>query len=334
MEYQNMDLHNVARVLPSPHGVLLDRADAALFAALDEPGTHTSNNDSGVELRFVMTGDTAQITLQAQEASELQVAYVMHGCFQGTYQETNLLLHTTPTTLTIHRPANLPRLQEVAAALNQPFDPAVVRLCLPYCRNWLIDVQGAIRPPRPSEVPSSTYLAYGSSITHGTLAVTPMATYAQQTATKLSADLLNFGFAGSARLEPGVADALVARPDWDFATLEMGINMLGGFSVADFRARVRRFIAPFAEDPRPVLAFDMVATDYPDDPAKVAQFRQVVQSECAGHLPYVSGLKLLPDLSGLSADLLHPSIAGMTTIAANLTTQLRPLLRGRTDWLN
>ncbi|WP_225047775.1 GDSL-type esterase/lipase family protein [Lacticaseibacillus kribbianus] len=329
MQYLDMDLHNVARVIPSDHGVLLDRVDAATFAKLDEPATHTSNNASGIELRFVMTTDTVRITLQAQEAEELQVAYVMHGCFAGTYQEANLLVHTTPTTLTIHRPANLPRLQEVAEALGQPFDPAVVRVCLPYCRNWLIGVAGGLRPPRPSEVPSLTYLAYGSSITHGTLALTPMTTYAQQTAAKLRADLLNFGFPGSAWLEPGLADALCARPDWDFATLAMGINMLGGFSVDDFRARVRRFIAPFAKDSRPVLAFDMVATDYPLDQAKVGQFRAVVKEECAGKLPYISGLTLLPDLSGLSADLLHPSIGGMTTIAANLATQLRPLLRGR-----
>ena len=194
----------------------------------------------------------------------------------------------------------------------------MVRVCLPYCRNYYYRVEGAVALPAPHQLPPRTYLAYGSSITHGSLALNPMATYPQLIADRFGTDLLNFGFPGSAWLEPAVADYLVSRRDWHFASLAMGINMLGAFSPAAFRTRVRRFIAPFAADPRPVVATDMVVTDYPENPRKVAQFRQIVKEETAGKLPYISGLALLGDESDLSSDLLHPTATGMRQIAHHL----------------
>ena len=39
-----------------------------------------------------------------------------------------------------------------------------------------------------------------------------------------------------------MADYIAGRDDWDFATLEMGINMIGDFDVEEFRSRVEYFI--------------------------------------------------------------------------------------------
>lgn len=319
MIYDNIDLHNVARVLPSENGVLLDRVPASVFAQLDKPATHTSNNDSGVELRFVMHSDAVQITLRAQKVPEPTVAYLMYGNFFADWTQSAFVLGTSPTTLTIHRPKNLAHLQAVAKQLGHAFNPSVMRICLPYCRNWLIAVDGLVTPPTTDLLPKKTYLAYGSSITHGTLALNPQFTYAQQVAKQLDSDLLNFGFPGSAWLEPGLADYLVSRTDWDFASLEMGINMLGAFSVDEFSQRVDRFLRPFAADSRLVVVTDMVATEYLDDPGKVDAFRQVVRLTCERFkLPYICGLDLLPDFHGLTSDLLHPDALGMATIGKHL----------------
>lgn len=319
MIYQNIDLHNVARVIPSENGGLLDRVPATVFTQLDEPATHTSNNDSGVELRFVMHADTVKITMRAQKVPEPTVVYLMYGNFFADWTQSGFVLGTSPITLTIHRPKNLAHLQVVAKRLGHAFDPSVVRLCLPYCRNWLTDVDGLVTPPTPDLLPKTTYLAYGSSITHGTLALNPQFTYAQQVARQLGSDLLNFGFPGSAWLEPGVADYLATRTDWDFASLEMGINMLGAFSVDEFSQRVNRFLQPFAADKRLVVVTDMVATEYLDDPGKVDAFRQVVRRACELYeLPYICGLDLLPDFHGLTSDLLHPDALGMATIGKHL----------------
>lgn len=318
MEKDGILFHNVARIRATKAGPLLDRVPAAVFAGLDEPATHTSSDASGVELRFVMQAPTVKLTLSVEAAAEAQVAYIRYGSFPGTWAAANRILTTVPTPVTISAPANLKRLQEVARAANLAFDPAVVRICLPYCRTYYWGATGAISVPRVQQMPKQTYLAYGSSITHGSLALNPLATYPQLIADRFQADLLNFGFPGSAWLEPALADYLAARQDWTFASLELGINMLDAFSPAAFRARVRRFIAPFAADPRPVVATDMVVTDYPAAPEKVRAFRQIVQEECQGKLPYVSGLQLLAQLTDLSSDLLHPTAVGMAKIARRL----------------
>mgnify|MGYP002555374518 FL=1 len=40
----------------------------------------------------------------------------------------------------------------------------------------------------------------------------------------LGVDYLNLGFAGNALMEEEMANYLVSRRDWDFASVEMGIN--------------------------------------------------------------------------------------------------------------
>lgn len=318
MQQDGIDFHNVALIRSTPAGALLDRLPAAVRAQVDEPATHTSSDASGVELRFVMQAPEVKLTLAVEAAAEAQIAYLRFGTFPGTWTASTRILTTKPTTITIARPQNLARLLAIAKAKHLAFDPAVVRVCLPYCRNYYYRVEGAVALPEPQQLPQRTYLAYGSSITHGSLALNPMATYPQLIADRLGMDLLNFGFPGSAWLEPAMADYLVSRQDWPMASLAMGINMLGAFSPATFRARVRCFIAPFAADPRPVVATDMVVTDYPENPSKVAQFRQIVKEETAGKLPYVSGLDLLGDETDLSSDLLHPTATGMRQIAQQL----------------
>lgn len=323
MEKDGILFHNVARLRETKNGPLLDRLPKQVFTQLDEPASHTSSDASGVELRFVMKASTVELKLAVEEADEAQVAYLRYGTFPGTWSASTRILSKVPTKISIPQPANLARLQALAKQQHLAFDPAVVRVCLPYCRNYFYGIEGAVALPEPAQMPQRTYLAYGSSITHGSLALNPFATYPQLVADRFGADLLNFGFPGSAWLEPSLADYLAARQDWHFASLELGINMLEAFSPDAFRARVRRFISPFAADPRPVVATDMVVTDFPQAPAKVAIFRRIVQEETAGKLPYISGLALLPDLTALSADLLHPTAQGMARIAGHLGDFLR-----------
>ncbi|KRN25894.1 hypothetical protein FC75_GL002027 [Lacticaseibacillus camelliae DSM 22697 = JCM 13995] len=318
VEKSGILFHNVERIRETSAGPLLDRVPETVFAQLDEPATHTSSDASGVELRFVMNAPTVTLMLAVEKAAEAQVAYIRYGTFPGTWSASSRILTPQKATITIPRPVNLFRLQALARQQHLAFDPAVVRVCLPYCRNYFYGVSGDVAVPAPTQMPQRTYLAYGSSITHGSLALNPFATYPQLIADRFNADLLNFGFPGSAWLEPSVADYLVGRDDWQFASIEMGINMLGAFSPEAFRQRVRRFIAPFAQDSRPVVATDMVVTDYPEDPAKVAAFRRIVREETTGKLPYISGLDLLADMTALSSDLLHPTAQGMAQIAAHL----------------
>lgn len=56
-----------------------------------------------------------------------------------------------------------------------------------------------------------TYLAYGSSITHGSLALAAPCSYPFQIARRLGCDYLNLGYAGSAYLEREMAEYIVSR---------------------------------------------------------------------------------------------------------------------------
>lgn len=68
------------------------------------------------------------------------------------------------------------------------------------------------------------YLAYGSSITHGSLGLVQPDSYVFRIAQLLGTDYINLGFAGKALMEPEMAEYIVSRKDWNFATVEMGIN--------------------------------------------------------------------------------------------------------------
>lgn len=60
-------------------------------------------------------------------------------------------------------------------------------------------------PPQIGQEQRARYLAYGSSITHGSSVVGPTETYAMRVARLLGMDLINLGFAGSAHFDDALA---------------------------------------------------------------------------------------------------------------------------------
>lgn len=56
-----------------------------------------------------------------------------------------------------------------------------------------------------------------------------------------SSDYLNLGFVRSACLEKILAEYIFSRKDWQFASLELGINMVGGYSELEVERRVDKF---------------------------------------------------------------------------------------------
>jgi hypothetical protein len=92
--------------------------------------------------------------------------YIYYGPFQGPSFE----LDTEPQDLTIAPHTRIPQLTETGYSTNT-YDPRLVRVCFggPYPEPvFYHGHDGAIRPPEPTDAPDRTYMAYGSSITHGT----------------------------------------------------------------------------------------------------------------------------------------------------------------------
>lgn len=230
----------------------------------------------------------------------------------------------------IRRPAAL--LAAVAGSLPHCFDPELVRVLLPLHPEVRIkSITGQVVPPRPGQTPSRRYLAYGSSITNGFAAAKPADAYPARISRLLGVDSLNLGLGGGAHLEPAIAEFIAGRDDWDFASLEMGINLLGGtHTVDEFRSRVAGFLPHIAQRRRDKWIFCIDLFTCIDDVRAnpvITEYRTIVREAVKAldspRLVYLDGRRLLTDLAGLSTDLLHPTSEGFAEIATRLATEMK-----------
>ena len=324
----NIDFHNVAELVPYEDGHIMYRVPADVRAHLNEGLRERSSwYATGVELRFRLRGDQAVIRLRTLPMDEAQVAHVYYGSMQGGWQNSSRLITTQATELLIRRPENLDQLAEIHRSCALPFSPELVRVVLPYGSLVFLGVEGDVEPPRPEDLPTRTYLAYGSSITHGSLALGAQQSYASRIARALGCDHINLGLAGCCHLEESMAQYLCSRKDWDVCTVEMGINMLGSFSEEEFEKRVRRFVQIMQADGRPVFTTSLFAYAYEDSQEKGAAFRRIVKAETEGKLPFIDGLELLDNPAMVAEDLVHPSLEAHEQIAQRWSRFIQEHLR-------
>ena len=121
-----------------------------------------------------------------------------------------------------------------------PFCTRLVRGFLPGGICHYYGKEGETEPPREEDTPSVRYLAYGSSITHGSLSLILPFSYPFLIAEALGVDCINQGYAGSAFMEALVAEYMVSRKDWDFATLiiRKGQRFSGRLSIGMQRQKI------------------------------------------------------------------------------------------------
>ncbi len=321
MIFQNIDFHNVEEMEAAGGGYRMCRIPHHVRGQLNERIRETSAwYSTGVELRFRILGDRARIHLYVQPSEEAQVAYIYYGSFQGGWRYSSKIIGEAETVIEIPRPENLNALWRITKEKGLHFSPEIVRIVLPYGTCIYVGKEGDVAPSAEGETPAGTYLAYGSSITHGSLALAAPYAYPFRIANKFKCDYINLGFAGSAHLEEAMAEYIVSRKDWNFASVEMGINMLGeDFDECLFEERVDRFTEILAGDTRPVFATD-IFTHYPSDKGKLeksGKYREIVKKYAGRRLVFTEGKELSGDVSLISQDLTHPSLEGMETIVNN-----------------
>ncbi len=309
-------------------GLWLSRVPNALRRRLHARGQIGALQTTGAEVRFNLRGSRARLTLKALQRTA--IVEVWQGSFLADWHVIGL----EPTTVTVALPEHHRMLAEVAREEALPFDPSLTRILLPWRPAVkLIDFEGDVELPRPGQTPRLRYLAYGSSITHGSVSIRPGGTYAQRCAQRLGADLLNMGLGGGAKLEPEMAAWLAGRGDWDFATLELGINLVSFITPDEFERLVDRFVGTVAAaaPPRPVFCIDLFPCRQERlEPGKVARFREIVRAKVeslrSAKVVHLDGPSLLDGYAGLSADLLHPSPLGMEQIGERLAARVRERL--------
>ena len=329
MIFQNIDFHNVAEIVPFEDGWQLWRVPHHVREQAN-PGLNqtTAAYSTGIELRFCMVSRHVTIRLRSVPIAEGQMAYLYFGSLQGGWQQSSFIIRNDVTDITISKPDNLAQMKQISADAHLPFSPEVVRLVLPYGNIIFHGIEGEVTPPTADFLPKRTLLCYGSSITHGSLALASPYTYPFRIAQKLGLDYLNCGFAGTAHCDRAIAEWLVSRKDWHVATLEIGINMLG-MSEAEFEERVDVFTGVLADDGRPVFAtsiFRFNGEHAGEQPGKADLFRSIVRKYAEKRMHFIDGLALLDRPEFISQDMVHPTLEGIAQIVERWTPFIRERL--------
>lgn len=127
MIYHNVDLHNVAQLVDEPtvDGLRIQRVPESTRLRLEERAQAAVLNPDSCEIRFVLEGDDAQITLSTREAGTTVTLF--YGPFHSRQQ---WALSEEPLTITVSRPKNEALLATVAAdaVVDSGFSPRVCRL--------------------------------------------------------------------------------------------------------------------------------------------------------------------------------------------------------------
>lgn len=338
MIYDSIEFHNVEelRAIEGREGLLLQRIPENVRSRIRPNSQIKFTYPAGAEIRF--TCKSFPVTVKVHNYGEPDIASVYFGDFQ--HQEMTLNRGLNEITIDMN-----PRLAQAIPLIKKAlFSPEVVRIIIRGVRSEVhyIGIEGSgICPPSKDKLPALRYIAYGTSITHGLWATSPVLSYAAITARRLGADLINLGSSGSAFCEEALADHIAARDDWDFCTLCVSVNMLHqGVGREEFHDKAKYFISAISgKYPRKPVFCISILPYYMDlgiiNPSATilstpAEYRdtlkQILSEIKMPNLYYFDGRELLKDFGGLTSDILHPGSLGMIEIGENLAERIRPIL--------
>ena len=331
MIFDGIAFHNVEEMVREGDGWRLSRLPRSVADQLD-PGIKDGSSwfSSGIELRFKLVSETVTLYLRGQEMEEAQTALIYFGQTPGGWQYSTKTIGTERNAITIRYPEAIGELEKMADTFGQKWSPRLVRVILPYGKIHYLGKEGETALPERGDMPQKRVLCYGSSITHGSLGLIPSSTYVFGLASRLGMDYINQGYAGTAYMEKPMAEYICSRKDWDIATLEMGINMLGtSLSDEEYEERIRQFLAVMAADGRPVFTTDIFRFNGGEaQQNRAAVFRDIVKRQAARvGIVFTPGEELLHEPWLISADMVHPAWEGQLLIAERWSEGIKTSLR-------
>lgn len=340
MIFQNLEFHNVTELLKIPEvpGYAVRRIPEKIRTQGDFnlPGKTIGKVSVGCEIRFVTNGHKTQVFIGMDHESEFPFLIYRGDYFIRSQQ----LKAGTIQRIDLNEPERFAWVKPEALTRTR-FSPNVWRICFSRyeARYFQIDTFGyQIRPPTAEEKPKLTMLTYGSSITMGSGSSNYYNGYSAHLARFLGVDHLNLGFGGSCHVEESLSDHFAERNDWDFALFELGVNMRPTFTPEEFEKRVTYlFDKVHGKHPNKHLFFVTVfpnhagykvkpGTDGERDEKYSEILRQLVKKAASPKVHLLEGKEALPDFSGLTSDLIHPSDEGHLQMALNLSRLMKPFL--------
>ncbi|MCC5844113.1 MAG: hypothetical protein JJU05_07670 [Verrucomicrobia bacterium] len=332
--HDSIEFHNVAALetRAGMPGLALARVPLAVRKHLNTGARYTGAESTGVELRFMTDAPLFRIAFAAHDKEvNLEI-------YRGGFEYASKSI--APGAVRMFDLGNSEQMNtfDLSDADTGPFAPALWRILL--SRGGAsyvgIDAPGfSIRPPDATEKPRLRWLAYGSSITHSW-----SRGYPHIAARELGVDVLNKGLAGSCQFEAELAEHFVTAETWDFATLELGVNVRGVFSAETFRERATRFVDRLREArpeaPVALITHYLNRDHFPHrqsgqtEAGRIQEAYDDILRELAArgdaNLHLFEGREILKDPQGLTCDLLHPGQYGHIQMGHNLAEKLSPLL--------
>lgn len=339
MNYKNVNFHNVAEldVLENGDGVVLQRYPKEVRKAFKGASSYVSRETSGCEIRFVSTAREHWLTLSAIDRDCDITVYLGDFIYQTHSLKAGI---KTTIKLTWHYYFDEIPL-DFFEEKRKRFSSRLWRVCLAHSAvifHGIEGLDGEVSLPPPEHMPKLKWLAYGSSITHGSWSLNPQNSYIQHAARLLYVDVLNKGLSGSCLCEKEAADYFANSNDWDFATFEIGVNMKTRFSDEAFFERAEYLINTVCEknpDKKVfiITIFPNIGTytqkDLPHGIREVEfnnSLRKIAENSQHKNLHLIEGYNILDDYSYLCYDMIHPSDYGHINMGQNLAGILKEYL--------
>lgn len=332
--HDRIEFHNCYPELRENGAFSLPRYPATVRHALNERGRMVSAESCGAELRFVTPAKNIRVTLTAEDGDvEVQI-------YCGPFLHvTQRLEKGVPTAIHLVPPERFPEATDAILA-SGGWSPDVWRIApgrASFLFHHLETFGHPVRPPTASEKPAVTWIAYGSSITHSSLAG-----YPYHAARLLHWNVLGKGLSGACHIEKEAADHLAAIATELRAriiTAELGVNMRGGYTVEEFTKRATYFVKTLREtNPATTLVLITAFTNsahFARTPTEGGErqrgfdavLRDLVAKAGDPNLLLVEGTELLSDFTLLGADVLHPTSSGQALMGHHLAERLRAIVR-------
>lgn len=340
MLYKNVELFNVSEIEKMESGaVRLHRFPKEVRQSLgrkDEAwGRYMSKLTTGCEIRYVTESFRVCVSLSAIDEDGEVLVYC------GDYLHKRVRLQKGVESLLVLDDSKLYDKGVKHEAINSGrFSPNVWRII--FCHDFIcqlnyIDSNGyGIRPPMANELPKKRWLAYGSSITHGACAQLHTNAYIMSASRKLGVDVLEKGMHGSCLCENVMADYL-AKEEWDFITLEIGVNMKMFSTTEELSQRLNYLMNQIKKyNPnKPVILitiFPNFAThyteEYQEEIDKENSFNKAIRDvynayKHDNNTYLVEGSDVLKSFDWLTTDLIHPSEYGHFMMGIELASQIK-----------
>lgn len=315
MIYDDIEFFNTEEI--NENGNILRFKESLILSLGNEKhqrGRFYGYRSIGAELRFVTESKFFDLKLRADK--EDTKVYV----FLGDYMhQTFVLKEGIVTNLHVEIPERFYNLKEQLPTTN--FAVNVIRIVIGYSGyvSYIgLNTYGKRRPPKKEEVPSKALLLYGSSISHGSEALEYINSYAFLLSKLLHIDVLNKSIPGSCQAEDAMCDYLNTIKS-DMAFVSLGVNVLGLYSLEDYQYHLNLLLDSLQADN--VFYTSVLDNSNIFEPNSLGHQRMIQFREYAKSLKkftYIDPKDILPEVTALTTDLLHPSDYGQLVIALNL----------------